>query len=57
MAELGLEAPENRVVEELPFRLGWSHVAESSDDRIASWEVRRAARNQMDVNTDETSKN
>jgi NhaP-type Na+/H+ or K+/H+ antiporter len=46
MEALGAEAPENRPVADIPFRLGWSHLADRSDARVSAWEARRAARSQ-----------
>lgn len=44
MERLLPESPENRPVDEIPFRLGWSHLAAQSDQRVSGWEARRAPR-------------
>jgi NhaP-type Na+/H+ or K+/H+ antiporter len=56
MEALGAGAPENRPVAEIPFRLGWSHAATHSEERIAGWEARRATRNQPDTRSDDKVK-
>jgi NhaP-type Na+/H+ or K+/H+ antiporter len=53
MEALGAGAPENRPVAEIPFRFGWSHLAAHSDERVAEWEARRAARARAGGDTDD----
>ena len=43
MERLGAESPENRPVDDIPSRLGWSAVAGHSERRVSKWEARRSA--------------
>jgi NhaP-type Na+/H+ or K+/H+ antiporter len=53
MGRLGAKAPENRQVDEIPVRLGWTQLAGHSGQRVSDWEAWREQDSKVGEGKDE----